>query len=197
MAAAAFAVLGIEPRPYPDLEALKRRVAGMLASEHPDRAHAAGSGVREAEARSAEIQEAAGIVRNPARRLALLVELETGARPAALAGLGEFETALFPKIAEACRAAKEIAGRGEGAGSALAAAELAVARAPVLANVTALNGIVAGRIGELERRCKELDGDWMAGKRDVGAAAALARDFAYAARWRAELAEALARLAGG
>lgn len=99
-----FALLGVERRPWLDVEALKERFSVMSRDLHPDRFHGAAEGERaEAGGRYADANTAFQVLKEPRQRLLHLIELETGSRPRDIQRIPAGTMELFVEVGATCR----------------------------------------------------------------------------------------------
>jgi hypothetical protein len=200
-----FALLEEPRRPWLDAEALKEKFLSRSAPAHPDHVHSASPAEREAASdRFLALNAAHTCLRVPKDRLAHLLELELGRRPAEVQAVPEDATALFLQVGQICRETDQfIAGRAK-------------VTSPLLKVQSFERGLaLAGRVTELQRTLerrqaaheadlKSLNAAWI-GAPPVGSPARLARlplerveelyrAFSYLARWRAQLQERFVQL---
>ncbi len=100
-----FALLELPRRPAIDLEALKATFLARSAECHPDRAHNASDAERELlTARFAALNAAHQTLREPRDRLAHLLELELGKKPAGIESVPPDLMDWFMAVGKLCRA---------------------------------------------------------------------------------------------
>lgn len=100
----AFALLGLERRPWLDPEAVKRRFHELSAAWHPDRHHGAPEAEKaEAVGRYSGLNAAHQTLAEPRDRLLHVIELESGARPRDIQRIPPGTMDLFIEVGQACR----------------------------------------------------------------------------------------------
>lgn len=182
-----FAVLGFPRRPHLDPTALKQVYLDLASRLHPDSAQGDA-------AKFAELQEAHRVLGQPALRLRHLLALTHPDTAASEAGLPKNSALLFDLGAALQRAKNAVAQRGKATtalGRAVATQELAAARQALRTAHAPLAAAESGTLSELAA----LDERWpTVSAEDL---AALAREFTFLTRWKAEVAEWEFKLANG
>jgi DnaJ-domain-containing protein 1 len=196
-----------EPRhPWIDLEQLKNRFIESSTELHPDRVHGKSSEEKQAaQARYTEINGAYQCLLQPRDRLAHLLELESGRKPAAIQTAPAPLMNLFLEVGELCREVDKFL------------EEKRAARSPLLLVSLFEHGQgLADKINLLQQRLRQLSAENEAGlrkqnriwekapplgdSRRVGALPLAEleeyyRAFSYVSRWCAQLQERLVQLA--
>jgi len=185
-----FAALHQPRRPWLDSAALKDAFHQATARDHPDIAGDRGE-------KASALNAAYAALRDPASRLKHLLELEWPAPPLAAATIPSHLADLFGKIAGIRQQGSNLAGKQAAAQSPLArallAGEGAAHRHELEAALAMLADFETAALAEL----RALDAAWA--PRDEAARARLAsvqQQFAYLAKWQAQLREDLFRLDG-
>jgi curved DNA-binding protein CbpA len=100
----AFALLGLERRPWLDPDDIKRRFHELSAPWHPDRHHGASEpAMAEALQRYSSLNAAHQLLAEPRERLLHLIELESGAKPKDIQRIPPGTMDLFVEVGHACR----------------------------------------------------------------------------------------------
>jgi DnaJ-domain-containing protein 1 len=201
-----FALLDEPRRPWLDAEALKEKFLSRSATAHPDHVHSASPAEREAASdRFSALNAAHTRLRDPKDRLAHLLELELGRRPAEVQAVPEDATELFLQVGQICRETDQfIAGRANVTSPLLKVQSFERGLA-IAGRVTELQRTLERRQAEHEAELKSLNEAWTAAP-PVDSPARLARlplerveelyrAFSYLARWRAQLQERFVQLA--
>ena len=200
-----FALLDEPRRPWLDAEALKEKFLSRSAAAHPDRFHSASPAEREkASGRYSALHTAHSRLREPKDRLAHLLELELGRRPADVQAVPGDAMELFFQVGQLCREGDQfIAGRAQ-------------ITSPLLMVQSFERGLaLADRVTELQRRLeqeqealevalKSLNDAWISAppvgspervaRLPLGRVEDLYRAFSYLGRWRAQLQERFVQL---
>ena len=182
----AFSLFGLDRRPLIDEVALKERYLRLAATWHPD--VACGN-----DEKFHLVQDAYKTLREPARRLRHLMELEF------FGGGGQSDSTahaeLFMSVGSAVQAAKAVFLRSENTTSALARALLSPEIVAALRQVREASGSVQRTQYQMKERLESLDVRWPEVSPDE--LADLASSFAFLSRWKSQLAEWEFRLANG
>ena len=185
-----FAVLGLEPGPALDGEALKERFARLTAEQHPDKFSQADEAARgEAEARYAAANRAYQTLIDPRARLLALYELTKGEKPRDVQRIPPGTMDLFVEVGQACRSLDEFLERKRAATGRLEKAGLAGEELTLQDNLMTLRGKLEALGGALEEELAKLDARWRGGERDLNALETVYRKYSYLARWRQQLEE--------
>ncbi len=202
----AFAVLGIDRRPWLDGEDLKRRFLELASSVHPDRVHGGDAATRqEAHDCYTRLNAAWQCLADPKERLGHLLALERGQRPSEVHEIPSETAALFLEVAELDRRAQGLATRRAAAGSPLLRVGLVAETAQV---VEAIRGKLA-QLGVRQRAMEVEVQGWnrlwevapppgspgRSGALPLGEAEAVWRALSYLSRWTRQLQEHLVQLA--
>ena len=100
----AFALLGLERRPWLDPDDVKRRFHERSAPWHPDRHHGADEDKKaEAQRIYSDLNAAHQLLVEPKERLLHLIELERGERPKDIQRIPPGTMDLFMEVGQACR----------------------------------------------------------------------------------------------
>jgi len=185
-----FAILGQPRRPWLEEEALKDAFHRATAQEHPD--IAGGSGEK-----AAALNAAYAALRDPAARLKHLLELEWPDRGVASAAIAPELADLFGKIAALRQAGAALKKKEAAAQSPLGRALLAGEKAAHRRDLeTALAMLSAGETSAREN-LRLLDTGWSQ-RQDAthDLLAAVQQNFAFLAKWQAQLREDLFQLGG-
>lgn len=189
-----FVLLGQPRVPWIDPGPLKAAFLARSAEAHPDRVHGGSPAEKEdATARYAGLNAAYNCLREPKDRLAYLLELETGQRPADAqppADAGAFFFSLAPVLQEAGRFLKEHAR----AVSPLAKARLFAAGLQWTDRLQGLQQQIQLRREKFEAELREMNAAWEKSP-DHQRAAELYAEFSFLKRWSEQVQELLARLA--
>ena len=133
------------------------------------------------EVRFRELGEAAAILRDPARRLRVLTDLQPSSSIPPEAAL------LFPRVASLLADADELLARHSTTSNPLARAVLAAPRATLAPDLKDLLETLEAWRSELDARLVELDGSWPA--HEPAAVVLLADSYAYLGKWQIQLRE--------
>jgi hypothetical protein len=182
----AFEVLGLEPRPLLDPQAVKEAHLAAMATRHPD---AAGDNDP-----ARLLNQARDLLARDRTRLRHLVELTRGAPLAERGAVPEEIGDLFNPLAE-------LLGKVRGHLQAVANAESALEKASLLPQgLGCLDALQSfqGRLRDLRQhqtsRLQILDAAWMAGNRELGALEETALALAFLDKWSDQVDEQAFRL---
>ena len=201
-----FALLSQPRLPWIEVEQLKNRFIELSAELHPDRVHGSSSEEKQsAQERYTEINAAYQCLLQPRDRLAHLLELESGKKPAAIQTAPSAFMNLFLEVGNLCREVDKFL------------EEKRAAKSPLLQVSLFEHGQgLADRINALQQNLRQISTDNEAGLRrqnliwekappvgDPRRAPALPladleeyyRAFSYVSRWSAQLQERLVQLA--
>jgi len=194
-----FATLGEPRRPWIDPDQLKTKFMALSQEAHPD--HSPKSEDRQkAQDRYTVLNSAYQTLREPKERLAHLLELETGSRPAAIqTAPGELMN-LFLEMGAVCREADKFLGHKRTVTSPLLQVELFSQAQELTGKVQQLQQEVRKRIHEAEGHLRQLDQEEI-GNAEAGGHSKRKRleesyrTFSYLTRWSAQLQERVVQLA--
>jgi len=190
-----FALLDQPRRPWLDAAALKARFLALSADAHPDRVHGAAPSEKDAaNQRFAEVSAAYNCLRDAKDRLAHLIELETGRRPAAVQQSPAGVEDLFFAIAPAAQRADRLLQQKSKAASPLARAALYADGLELSAKLMDLQGLLNARREKLEVELRQVDGEWPAAPA-LDHVARLYAEFSFLKRWSEQVQDRVARLA--
>ncbi len=191
-----FELLGAPRRPWLDPEVLKNKFLQLSAEVHPDRVHGGSAEAkRQAQNTYIELNTAYQTLRAPKDRLAHLLELESGHKPAAIQTAPGELMDLFLEIGNRCREAdKFIQGRGA-VTSPLLRVGLFENGQHISETLRSLQKIVRHHSEAEEKRLAELNQSWESGERDLDNLEKSYRTFSYLTRWSEQLQERLVQLA--
>jgi hypothetical protein len=186
-----FAILGVDRRPWLDLEVLKGVFHRLAAEAHPD-ARVAGGVTEGEEGGFVELNLAYRVLRDPVSRLGHLLELE-GVSPGGGAEVDSELGELFMEVGVLGREVRGYLGRRSAVSSGLEKALLASESASLVERMERLGASVEKCWGDAETVLQELDARW-GRQRDgetLGGLVLLRRRLAVLARWREQIGEFL------
>jgi DnaJ-domain-containing protein 1 len=200
-----FAALEEPRRPWLDAQALREKFLTLSAAAHPDRSHAAPQIEKELNSvRYAELNAAFTRLREPKDRLAHLIELELGRRPADIQAVPADAMELFVQVGQLCREADEFLANRAAVTSPLVRVQW-FARGLVLADrVAELQRTLQSQQDKTEAELQAMNEAWAVAppSGSIGRAARLPlarleeiyRVLSYTTRWRAQLQERFVQL---
>jgi curved DNA-binding protein CbpA len=194
-----FALLQEQRRPWIEPELLKKKFLALSAEVHPDRVHGAEESVKcAAQERYAELNAAYNRLRDPKERLAHLLELETGAKPAQVQNVPSDLMNAFMEITNLCRGADAFLGERNVTTSPLLRLQLFERGQEWTEKLMAMQGKINFWREDLMARLKELDGEWerKAAERK-GLLQLLGKNcqlLGYLGRWSAQIQERIVQL---
>jgi len=201
-----FALLGEPRRPWLEADALKEKFLALSAGAHPDRFHNAPPAEKEAASRRcADLNAAFTRLREPKDRLAHLLELELGRRPADVQAVPGDATELFFQVGQLCRETDRFLGDCTQATSPLLKVQLFKRGAELAARVSQLLRTLQQRQDALDAELKSLNAAWVvappvgsherAAQLPLGRVEEIYRALSFTTRWRAQLQERFVQLA--
>ncbi len=198
-----FALLDETRRPWLDPDLLKAKFLARSAQMHPDRVHAASARERaEAADQYAQLNAAFNCLRHPKDRLAHLLQLEQGQKPADLQQMPDTLADTFMALAQLLRQVDAFLAEKSGITSPLLRAQLFERGQEWADKLGAWQLTLAAQVKELEEQLQALDRRWMAAPADMAARReilaslqALYRLFGFFSRWSSQLQERLVRIA--
>ena len=191
-----FKLLGVERRPWLDPEILKNQFLKLSAEVHPDRVHGDSSEAKEqAQNTYTELNTAYQTLRTPKDRLAHLLEMEAGRKPAAIQNAPGELMELFLEIGSRCREADQFIQQRTAVTSPLLRVGLFQKGEQIAEKLKALQERVRQRSAVAEKELIELDASWQRGTRDFDKVETSYRTFSYLVRWTGQLQERLVQLA--
>jgi DnaJ-domain-containing protein 1 len=190
-----FALLGFVRTPWLEAAEVQKRFLEISAAAHPDRVHNLGlDETAAANARFAELNKAAVILKDTKERLHHLLALETGAAPATAQNIPNELIELFGMIGQTCRSVDQFMAEKNRATSPMLQAQM-------FGKGLEWNDVIAelqGRVGEVKARAEaelqQIGKNWPREK-PLARIAGLAHVFAMTGRWEAQLQERFAALA--
>ena len=195
-----FAVLNEPRRPWIDLDLLKSKFLALSAEAHPDRVHqAADSEKRRATLRYTELNAAYNCLRDPKERLAHLLELELGQRPANVQTIPPNLADEFAAVAQLCRQADGFLGEKRQTTAALLQVSLLERAQAWTEKLGALQAGLGAKQESLMQELKNLNTAW-AEAESARRAESLARLeeiyrlLSYFARWSRQIQERIVQL---
>ncbi|MFM1767898.1 MAG: hypothetical protein RJA22_427 [Verrucomicrobiota bacterium] len=201
-----FSLLGEPRRPWLDPEALKTRFLALSAEAHPDRVHHAGPAERDAATRrTAALNEAHTILRDPKSRLLHLLELELGRRPG---GIDQAPPGLldqFLEVGRLCQEADRFRAERDRLTSPILLAQAFARGLDLTERIGQLQDQLRTRLAALEAELSLLNAAWesapapgtpeRANRLPLDRLGDLARAWSFTSRWLAQLQERVAHLA--
>jgi hypothetical protein len=194
-----FATFGEPRRPWIDPDQLKAKFMVLSQEAHPD--HSPRSEERQkAQDRYTLLNSAYQTLREPKERLAHLLELETGSRPAAIQSAPGELMNLFLEIGGLCRETDKFLEQKRTVTSPLLQVELFGQTQELTGKLQQLQQEVRKRIHEAEAHLRQLNQEEV-GKPDAGGDSRRKRledsyrTFSYLSRWSAQLQERVVQLA--
>ncbi len=183
-----FAALAQPRRPWLDADVLKDAFHRASARQHPD--VAGGS-----DESAAALNAAYAVLREPATRLRHLLELEWPGAPSLSAPIPSAVADLFGRIATLRQAGAALAKKEAGAQTPLSRALLAGERAAHHSALDSALAVVESAEAAALAELRALDATWEQRDAQVHARlAALQQQFAFLAKWQAQLREDLFKL---
>jgi len=199
-----FALLDAPRRPWLDPDRVQEKFLKLSAQAHPDRAHGASEPEKEkANQRFSELNAASNCLREPAKRLLHLLELETGALPKELQQIAPDAMEFFLKVGQLCREVDAFLAQRNRVTAPVLKVEMFERAQEWIQKVNQLQSVLAARREALEAELKQLDAGWdrapaagpeRAHALPLAAIERLWRDFSYLAKWSAQLQERVAQL---
>jgi len=191
-----FELLGAPRRPWLDPEILKSKFLQLSAEVHPDRVHG-GSAEAKRQAQNAytELNTAYQTLRVPKERLAHLLELEAGHKPAAIQTAPGELMDLFLEIGNQCREADKFIHERRAVTSPLLRVGLFEKGEQIAEKLRAMQGLLTRRSEAAEKGLMDLNATWESGVKDLDKLEKSYRTFSYLARWSEQLQERLVQLA--
>ena len=191
-----FKLLGVERRPSLDSEILKSKFLKLSAEVHPDRVHADSAEAKEqAQSVYTELNTAYQTLRMPKDRLAHLLELEAGRKPAAIQTAPGELMEFFLEIGSRCREADQFIQQRTAVTSPLLRVGLFQKGEQIAEKLKALQERVRQHSAAAEKELIEFDASWQRGTRDFDKVETSYRTFSYLVRWTGQLQERLVQLA--
>ena len=190
-----FELLNFPRTPWLDASEVQKRFLELSAAAHPDRVHSSGANeIGAANEKFAELNKAAGILRDPKERLHHLLALETGSAPSATQNIPNELIDLFARIGQTCRQVDVFLTERGRATSPMLQAQLFAQGLEWGDQVSELQQQVGGVRTRAEEDLKEIAQRWP-GEKPMARLAALAHTFAMIAKWEAQLRERFSNLA--
>ncbi len=199
-----FALLGQPRRPWIDPEQLQRKFLAISNEVHPDKVHGGSPEEKQdAQQRYTDLNSAYQTLRQPKERLAHLIELQTGNKPAAIQNAPNGLMDLFLEIGTVCREVDQFTEHRRQTTSPLVHVSF-FARGQELADkVGILQEHVRKQHKAAELALLDLDGEWQKKAGDQATAVSwplteleeVYRTFSYLSRWSAQLQERQLQLA--
>ena len=200
-----FALLDEPRRPWLDEADLKEKFHSRSAGTHPDRFHSAGPAAQEsASSRYSELNAAHNVLREPKDRLAHLLELELGHRPATVQPVPADALELFLNVGQLCREVDEFIAERVQVTSPLLKVQSFERGLALVGRVSGLQTTLSRRQEALEAALKSLNDPWTvappvgspgrAARLPLARAEAIYRALSYLGRWRAQLQERFVQL---
>jgi len=195
-----FALLGQERRPLVDPAELKQRLLAFSQEHHPDRTHAGSAAERQqSQDHFTSLNSAYQTLLDPKARLAHLLELENGGRPAAIQSAPADLMNLFMEVGTACKKADPFLEEKRRVTSPLLQVELFGRGQVLTAALQKLLQEVQTRLAKAQADLTALDLAWSApnaAKKDlIPKLEESYRTFSYLSRWSAQLQERIVQLA--
>ena len=204
----AFALLGLERRPWLEPGDIKQRFHERSAAWHPDRHHGSPEHARSEAGRVySELNSAHQLLAEPRDRLLHLIELESGARPRDIQRIPPGTMDLFVEVGQACRDCDEFLQRRGTATSPMLRLKFMQEGLEWVDRLSEVTARVQARESELAGELRALNGAWEAAPA-VGDPARLAalplerleqvyRALSYVSRWLGQVRERVVQLAAG
>lgn len=190
-----FALFGLAPRPWIDLEALREAFARQSADLHPDKHQGQPAAeLAEIEKRYAAVNKAYQVLREPKERLLALYEGEKGAKPSDVQRIPPGTMDLFVEVGQLCQKIDEHIKSKAAATTALEKAGVMVAGLDAQEQIGALQQKLADYVKHLEAELVALDVQWVAGEKKLDVLETLYRKYSYVWRWQQQLEERLVAL---
>jgi curved DNA-binding protein CbpA len=201
-----YALLGERRSPWLDTQALQARFHALAADQHPDRAPVGDQGAKtEATARFAALNAAYHCLREPKERVAHLLVLESGEKPADVQRIPPGTIELFNDVGAVCRAVDSLLAEREAEPSPMRRLQSFERGLEWSGRIEDLRARIQTRQEALLGELLELDAVWSeappvgdpARRRalPLQRLAELSQLLGYFARWAAQLDERLTRLA--
>lgn len=201
-----YALLGERRSPWLDTPALQAKFHLLAAAQHPDRAPAGDQGEKtEATARFAALNAAYRCLREPKERVAHLLVLESGEKPADVQRIPPGTIELFNDVGTVCRGVDALLVEREAEASPMRRLQSFERGLEWTSRIEDLRARIQARQEALLRELLELDAVWSAAPpvSDPSRRSALplrrlaevSQLLGYFARWVAQLDERLTRLA--
>jgi Fe-S protein assembly co-chaperone HscB len=157
-----FALFEEPRRPWLDEEKLKSRFLVLSAEVHPDRVHDASAAEKQAaQDRYTTLNAAYNCLREPRSRLAHLLELERGAKPAAVQSVPADLMNLFAALSPALRGADSLITEKNAARSALMKVQIFGRAQPVLDELETLKQQLSSREAAASEEVRRIDKLWV------------------------------------
>lgn len=200
-----FALFDEPRRPWLDLEALKERFLARAAAVHPDRFHESTPAEREeASRRYAELNSAHARLRDTKDRLAHLLELELGRRPADVQKVPAAAMELFFQVAQVCQETDQfLAGRGQ-VSSPMLKVQSFERGLELTERISGLQQVLAESLEFIEAQLRTLNDAWSTApavgsprrtaQLPLDRLEAFYRECSFLARWRGQLQERFVQL---
>lgn len=190
-----FALLNEPRRPWIDTDLLKQKFLALSAAVHPDRVHNAPIAEREqADRRYAELNTAYQCLKEPRDRLAHLLELESGAKPAGIQRIPAALMDSFMKVGQLCKEADALL------------AEKSTVTSPLLqVQIFERSQNLTEKLGDLQRQInqineeafaelREMNQAWESGAKPLERIEQIYRRLSYHARWSEQIQERVVQL---
>ncbi len=197
--ASPFEILDEAPRPYLDLIALKEKFLKLSTTVHPDRVHHLSEAEKaEATRRFADLNTAYQTLRDPQKRLPLLIELESGSKPTDVQSTPPEIIDLFMEVGQFCKNVDPYLSRHSTEDtSSIVRATSRILQHDWSVQIKALQEKVDIKREQALLKLQKLDVHWIATedkKQLLRSLEHLARTFSFLARWSQQLSERSFRL---
>jgi len=190
-----FALLNFPRTPWLDPAEVQKRFLEMSAAAHPDRVHNLGADeTTVANARFAELNKAAAVLKDPKERLHHLLALEAGAAPATAQNIPNESIEFFGKIGQTCRSVDQFIAEKNRTTSPMLQAQMFAKGLDWSDAIADLQGRVAEVRAKADAELQQIGKNWPREK-PLDRIAGLAHLFAMIGRWEAQLQERFAALA--
>lgn len=188
-----FALLDQPRQPLLEDEALKAKFFALSASLHPDRVAALPKAEQEqAHARYTLLNTAYNCLREPRLRLAHLIELHTGRKPAQVQQVPAELVELFFEIGQTCRAADDFLKRKLAVTSPLLLVPLFDEGQTISDRLGQLRQALSARQGQLTTELQAFNTTW---QENISRLEQIQQTLSYLDRWNAQLHERIVQLA--
>jgi curved DNA-binding protein CbpA len=190
-----FALLNFPRTPWLDPAEVQKRFLELSAAAHPDRVHNLGADeTAAANARFAELNKAATVLKDHKERLHHLLALETGAAPAATQNIPNELIELFGEIGQTCRSVDQFMMEKNRTTSPMLQAQMFAKGLEWSDAIAEMQSRVAELKANAETQLQQIAKAWPS-ERPFAQLARLAHAFAMIAKWEAQLQERFAALA--
>jgi hypothetical protein len=197
-----FGLLRQPRRPWIDPDQLKNEFLATSSDVHPDKVHGGSDEEKQrAQQQYIELNSAYQTLRQPKERLAHLLELQTGNKPAAIQSAPKQLMDLFLEIGTLCREVDKLIEQKRQTTSPLVRVSFVERGEKLAQKVIALQQLVTKQHDSAENALRDLDRDWQQRSGNQGGSLPLSgleelyRTFSYLSRWSAQLQERLVQLA--